>query len=715
MLTLTFIRTRFQGPISDWLLTALLILLVPTLAFATEEEGGLYIQSTNNESAMWSAAPQLSTDASMVISGLINRVTVQQAFSNPTEDWVNARYLFPLPQNAAVDRLRIRVGERVIEGEIQEKQKARQTFDRAAADGKKASLIEQHRSNLFSTQVANIAPNETIIVEIEYQESLHYEDGEFSLRFPTTFTQRYIPGLPMSSPTEETMRNTDEVSVDDASEIAKPAPSALAQLQNGWAVATARVPDANEITPENRDPLLDDSITFNLDIDLNMGLPVEFIESATGTINVEEVTANRYAVTLSEMAVADRDFELSWRPLAGSEPVAAMFVQHDDKEKYGLLMAMPPQSKTTNHIPQNITFVLDTSGSMYGDAMEQAKESVIYALSRLDADDYFNLIVFNDKAKRLSADALPATSDNIQNVIRGVRRLQADGGTEMVDAITLAYDSASLEGFLNQVVFITDGAIGNEDELYRLIDQGRGDRRLFTVGIGSAPNSAFMQRAAVSGKGTFTHVSSLSEVNAVMKPLFDKLSSPIMKDINVKWQNGKLLDAWPSPISDLYQSQPLTLAFVIPDDAEKLTLTGQLNDEKWTYEISLADINAGKANGIDVLWARNQIESISLNQSLTDEVKKSRITQLGLDHHIVTQHTSLVAVDKTPIRPMSETVKPHQIAPHQPKNSQPLLQSGLGSTGLLLLGLCMILLSVIAWPMMGNRKLHIFSEEGRAS
>ncbi|WP_394211325.1 marine proteobacterial sortase target protein [Enterovibrio calviensis] len=715
MLTLTFIRTHFQGPTSDWLLTALLIFLMPALAFAAEEEeGGLYIQSANSESTLWTEAPQFSTDASMVINGLINRVTVRQVFSNPTEDWVNARYLFPLPQNAAVDRLRIRVGERVIEGEIQEKQKAREIFNQAAATGKKASLIEQHRSNLFSTQMANIAPNETIIVEIEYQETLHYEDGEFSLRFPTTFTQRYIPGLPLSSVSESHAHNLDETRREQASETIKPASSALADLQNGWAVSTAQVTDANEISSEYRDPLIDDAIAFNLDIDLNMGLPVGLIESQTGNINVVEVTVGRYSVTLSEMAIADRDFELSWRPLAGAEPVAAMFVQHGDNENYGLLMAMPPQSKTSNPIPQNITLVLDTSGSMYGDAMDQAKESVIYALSRLDSDDYFNLIVFNDKAKRLSANALPANNDNIQSVIRGVKRLEADGGTEMVDAITLAYDSAALDGYLNQVVFITDGAIGNEEELYRLIDQGRGDRRLFTVGIGSAPNSAFMQRAAVSGKGAFTHVGSLNEVNAVMKPLFDKLSSPIMKDIDVKWQNGKPVDAWPSPISDLYQSQPLTLAFVIPEDAETLTLSGQLNDDKWTYEISLADMNAEKANGIDVLWARNQIESITLNQALNSEVKKSRITQLGLDHHIVTKHTSLVAVDKTPSRPMSETATPHQIAPHQPKNVQPLLQSGLGSTGLVILGCCMVFMSLSAWSMTGRRREFSF-EKGRLS
>ncbi|MFL7024175.1 marine proteobacterial sortase target protein [Enterovibrio norvegicus] len=732
-----------------WTLALLLFIATPFVTLANEQEGGLFLQMVNSHQNLWSEAPQLSTDADMEVNGLINRVTVTQTFTNPTDSWVNARYLFPLPQNAAVDRLTIRVGERIIVGEIQPKQKARDAFDKAAVEGKKTSLVEQHRSNLFSTQIANVAPEETIIVEIEYQETVKYEDGEFSLRFPTTFTQKYIPDLPVPSvgqlsPAEKAIQSDSanalvhaEVVVGSNEEANSPENAAtaissgdsvsqetpvLAQMQNGWAVATPQVPDANEITPDYRDPLIDGDIQFTLSIDLNTGLELDAVESPSAAINVQQISLTRYAVTLSQMELANKDFELIWRPTAGFSPVAAMFVQDtametsanssvelESETRYGLLMAMPPQTNERTSIPQNITFVLDVSGSMFGDAMEQAKEAVIYALNRLDANDYFNLIIFNDETAYLSDTPLIASLKNIGETISVVESLKADGGTEMAGAIKLAYEYAPKENYANQIVFITDGAIGNEAELYTLIQEGLGNRRLFTVGIGSAPNSAFMQRAAISGKGTFTHIGQLNQVVSALQPLFDKLSSPVMQDIKVTWQDGTPVDAWPSPVPDLYKHQPLTLAFKIPSEAKTLNLSGKLNQQEWQYSIDLENVGAGQATGIDVFWARKQIESITLDQTLSADQKEKRITQLGLDHHIVTKHTSLIAIDQTPTRPLDEKAASFSINPHKPQNSANgsngvMLQSGLGSTMAMLFGGLIVILSVFAWCWSGRMR-----------
>ncbi|MGF1706989.1 marine proteobacterial sortase target protein [Enterovibrio baiacu] len=725
-----------------WTLALLLFIATPFVTMANEQEGGLFLQMVNSHQNLWSEAPQLSTDADMEVNGLINRVTVTQTFTNPTDSWVNARYLFPLPQNAAVDRLTIRVGERIIVGEIQPKQKAREAFNKAAAEGKKTSLVEQHRSNLFSTQIANVAPEETIIVEIEYQETVKYEDGVFSLRFPTTFTRKYIPGLPVPSvgelsPAEQAIQsdsannhitsrdngesNGETNGVENAATAissngsASQAAPVLAQMHNGWAVATPQVPDANEVTPDYRDPLIDGDIQFTLSVDLNTGLELDAVESPSAAINVQQISLTRYVVTLSKMELANKDFELTWRPTAGFSPVAAMFVQETEMEtsanssvelesetRYGLLMAMPPQTNERTSIPQNITFVLDVSGSMFGDAIEQAKEAVIYALNRLDPNDYFNLIIFNDEAAYLSDTPLIASLKNIGETIAVVESLKADGGTEMVGAIELAYSYEAKENFANQIVFITDGAIGNEAELYALIQEGLGNRRLFTVGIGSAPNSAFMQRAAISGKGTFTHIGQLNQVVSALQPLFDKLSSPVMQDIKVTWQDGTPVDAWPSPVPDLYKHQPLTLAFKIPSDAKTLNLSGKLNQQTWNYSIDLKNVGAGQATGIDVLWARKQIESITLDQTLSVEQKEQRITQLGLDHHIVTKHTSLIAIDQTPTRPLDENAASFNINPHKPHNAANgsngvMLQSGLGSTMAMLFGGLILILSMFAW------------------
>ncbi|WP_255555373.1 marine proteobacterial sortase target protein [Enterovibrio paralichthyis] len=635
----------------------------------------------------WLAAPQLSTSVQMKVTGLITRAKVEQRFTNPSDDWVDVRYLFPLPEDAAVDHLRIYVGERIIEGEIQPKAKAREQFNQAATEGKKASLVEQHRANLFSTQLANVAPGETIRVLIEYQDTVRYENSHFSLRFPTTFTQRYIPGPPES----ELITQADSESASD---------TPLTRLHNGWAIPTETVPDATEITGEYRDPLLDDPIDFTLEVDLNAGLPIENIQSAAAEINVEALSSGRYIVTLSEANIANQDFVLTWEPQASATPSAALFVDEKEGQRFGLLMAMPPNSKNTEIIPQNITFILDVSGSMYGDSIAQAKEALRFGLQQLRPESYFNLIIFNDSAKKLSTAPIAASRENIAKVTRFIQKLEADGGTEMASAISKAFHSAPLEGYLNQIVFITDGAVGNEEALFNQIQHGLGSRRLFTVGIGSAPNAYFMKRAAIAGKGTFTFVGNTNQVTSGLKPLFEAIAKPVMRDIQVQWKDGSSVDAWPDPIADLYQNLPLQIAFKIPEGQNSLVVRGTQNAESWQQQIDLQSVTPAKASGIDVIWARKKIESLELNTQIDADDKEAQITALGLAHHLVTKHTSLIAVDKTQSRPDDAETTPALILPHAPKNNLIMLQSGLGSHLDILFGALITAISLIGFCLL---------------
>ncbi|MDD1780673.1 marine proteobacterial sortase target protein [Enterovibrio sp. ZSDZ35] len=687
MYSLKLFGVRFTGALGDWSLAVVLTFVLCASVQATEKDNGLYLQPVSEEIGQWTQAPQLSTDADMVINGIVNRATVTQAFTNPTEQWVHARYVFPLPQNASVDRLYIRVGERIIEGEIQPKQKARDQFELAASQGKKASLIEQHRSNLFSTAVSNIAPGETIHVTIEYQEIVAYQDGEFSLRFPTTFTHRYVPT------TQSSPLLVDETLV-------------VNRLQNGWAIPNSRVPDANAITPEQRDPMLEDPISFNLSIDINMGLPIADINSDTASLNITEISPSRYSVSLSESDIANRDFVLSWSPQSGSEPAAAMFIENREDAKYGLLMMVPP-SVNTEPLKKNTTFVLDVSGSMYGEAIEQAKEAVIYGLSKLGPDDHFNIIYFNDQAYRISDTPLQASLSNIGLATHVVEQLNADGGTEMLSAIDAAFSIPTLPDALNQIVFVTDGAIANESELYTEINRGLGDRRLFTVGIGSAPNTSFMQRAALAGKGTFTHIGNLNNVSKQLERLFQKLSSPVLHSLSMTWEDGSTIDAWPNPIPDLYSQQPLVQVFRFDGENKMMSISGRLQDSEWKQDIDTTTIMPSEASGLNVLWARMQIESVRLNPAIADSVREKTITDLGLKHHIVTKYTSLIAIEKTPSRPAESNAEVHVIKPMPPKGSQStLLQSGLGSDRDLYLGLFLLIMSLIGFTTMKYKGDH---------
>ncbi|MFD2179825.1 marine proteobacterial sortase target protein [Veronia pacifica] len=672
------------------LIVASTILTASVSAAPDSDDVGLHYQLNGTRHAV----PLLSTKVTMKTSGLINRASVVQTFTNPSNTWIHGRYVFPLPDTAAVDRLKMIIGDRIVEGEISPKVAARKQYEKAKTEGKKASLIEQHRPNIFSTEVANIGPGETVKIEIEYQETVSYRDGEFSLMFPTVVAPRYIPGLGNREPEpaiDDSLTSDVQNNEQSSPAVSFPAErSALSglvtqmpELNRGWAKNNTRVPDAKEITPYYRNPT-DSELPFEITVELDAGLPLSSILSPTFTIKTDKQGEGRYAITLGHPDISDRDFILNWRPRASAAPQAALFVQPDaqDGNSYGLLMTMPPQainkagSIVTSSMRKDVMFVLDVSGSMEGESIRQAKAALWYGLRKLSADDTFNLIIFNDKTSRYSDSPLLATEKNLRDVSTFIAGLEANGGTDMLPALHRALDQPPGEGQLGQVVFITDGSVGNESELFQEIQQMLGDWRLFTVGIGASPNRYFMERAAVAGKGTYSYIGNTDKVDKKMRILFDRLSTPSMRDISLATDKGKL-DFWPKPIPDLYLQEPLLVAFRIPKGANEVLVNGKLADTPWHHSVPLGDIaQQAQATGIDVLWARNQIKSINLNPEISAEDKKTMITQLGLTHHIVTAHTSLVAVDKTPVRPVDASAVEKGIAIHRPAGMTMALPTG---------------------------------------
>jgi Ca-activated chloride channel family protein len=261
--------------------------------------------------------------------------------------------------------MEIRIGERVIKGVIQEKAQARKTYNAAKAQGKKAALVEQTRPNLFQQAVANIAPGETITVKLSYVQTVDYDNGEFGFRFPMTLTPRFIPaGTPTGSPGSIDSSETDE-------------PQQLSPNTKGWAVPTSEVPDAHLITP--RMTSVDGELTnpISIEIELDPGLELQEIGSPYHNISVKK-EEGQYRVELVEGRVSmDRDFVLNWRPVVGDEPRAAVFRETLDGEDYLLLMMLPPSvSSGAQPIARDMVFVIDTSGSMQGTSIEQAKASL---------------------------------------------------------------------------------------------------------------------------------------------------------------------------------------------------------------------------------------------------------------------------------------------------------------------------------------------------
>jgi len=589
------------------------------------------------------AVPAVATEAEIRVSGIVARAVVRQTYRNPYDTWFEGLYVFPLPENAAVDHLRMKVGDRIIEGDIQERQAARAQYEQAKSSGRRAALVEQERPNIFTTSVANIPPRGEIVVEIEYQQTLRYDSGSFSLRFPMVVGPRYIPGAPAEGQGAGT----------------------------GWAQNTDQVPDAARITPPVLDPAKHAPTNpVRLKVVLDAGVPLARVDSPYHAIVQRETEGGGRVIELAEGSVpANQDFELTWTPAASHAPQAALFTEQLGDKRYALLMVMPPAKEVAAaRLPREVVFVIDTSGSMSGSSIAQAREALELAIARLSERDSFNVIEFNSYAKALYDDARPATAANRDNAVRWVRRLQAQGGTEMALALNLALNGRENPGRVRQVIFLTDGAVGNEDGLFKLIKDKLGDSRLFTVGIGSAPNSHFMGKAAQTGRGTFTYIGRIEEVKEKMGQLFAKIESPVLKGVDIAWSGS--VEAWPKRMPDLYLGEPIVVSAALDklDGDIKLSgLRGEVNEKPWHATLPLADARTGK--GMGVLWAREKIASLidSQRDGAKEEAVRDAVVEVALAHHLVSKYTSLVAVDKTPVRPKADELQSGAIPTNLPE------------------------------------------------
>src|SRR5262249_37271772 len=350
---------------------------------------------------------------------------------------------------------------------------------------------------------------------------------------------------------------------------------------------------------------------------------------------------------------ADRDFELVWEPAAGMIPAAAVFTEGRDDGVYALLVVTPPAPSTqaTRRAPREVVFVIDNSGSMAGTSIEQAKAALKMALARLAPTDTFNVIRFNHTMEALFEVPRPATPDQLMLAARWVDRLQATGGREMRQPRERGLAGGEGDGRLRQVVFLTDGGVGNEEELFAIIRRSLGDRRLFTVGIGSAPNSHFMREAARHGRGTFTYIGAVSEVQEKMTALFRKLESPALTDLKLDLPGIRRADVLPDPVPDLYLGEPVVGAFRAATLPPPAVLRGRLGTTTWEREVAVE--RAVENAGLATHWGRAKIGALldARRGGADDEAVRHAVIDVALAHHLVSPYTSLVAVDVTPVRP----------------------------------------------------------------
>ncbi|HKX55885.1 MAG TPA: marine proteobacterial sortase target protein, partial [Xanthomonadales bacterium] len=637
-------RWQNRGLLALCLLLATLFLLRSGTAQAqalADETWGLEFHGDGQQQQ----AVALDTLIDADINGLVARVDVQQRFRNTGRHWSEAVYRFPLPVGAAVDRLHIRVGQRVIEGEIKEKQEARRQYQQARDNGVIAALVDQPHANRFETRLANIGPDEEITVSISFLQRVDFREGEYSLQIPFTFTPRWdaASSSSLAATTLDTVINPDP-----------------AGLQHG----------AQNFV--GQPPLQDHRL--ELQLKLRSALQLKHISSRFHDMDIHPGLGGYDLSLVNPDTRTDRMFELNWAPDLGSAPQAALSTWDDGDSVFALLMLAPPLAEATEPQEREVVFIIDTSGSMQGLALDQARAALYQGLSRLKEGDLFNLVEFNSDSYTLFHSSVPADGNYLEEALNFIEGLEADGGTNMApalhDAMTLpAYAArAGQPALLRQIVFITDGSVGNEQELVQQIAQELGDSRLFTVSIGSAPNTGFMRKAAEIGRGSHTHIGQLEDVGQRMNQLWQRIEHPALQNIEVDW--GMQADYYPEIIPDLYAGEPLWLVARLPAQPGQVVLRGDLNGLEWEQET--APHPGAGSDSLATLWARGRVEALQDSRLFLDTdagALRQSIIDVALEFGLLTQYTSLVAVDHTPVRPAAEGLAQEQIANLLPAGS----------------------------------------------
>lgn len=594
-------------------------------------------------------APMVATDVKMDIAGPVIRTTLSQTFQNTSDEWVEGIYVFPLPENAAVDQLRIVVGGRLIEGQIKEKKQAKKIYETAKAQGKKASLVEQLRPNMFTASVANIGPHEAVAIQIEYQDKSNIKQGVASLTYPMTVGPRFSP------PAEVVKLATADGGA---------MPVVLDPVLDRHLISPPLMNPKDELTEYLRLPV-------SININLEAGFNVADISSPYHDISVERIDDDSARITLAAGEVpANRDFQLKWKAGFSSEPQRAVFTETIGETSYLMTMVSPPLPEAKDDIKSHareMLFIVDTSGSMGGTSITQARRALKMGLERLSPEDSFNVTRFSSDYSKLFDRPLPATDANIRKALRYVGRLKADGGTMMRPALNDNLQTKSDRKRLRQIVFITDGAIGNEAELFALIQDKLGDARMFPVGIGSAPNRFFMSRAAKFGRGTMVMIGKIDEVETQMGELFAALENPVLTNLQLSLKDSG--EAYPSRLPDLYDGEPVVSIVKLASNElpRSLTISGQYADSPYKGRLDLSQ--ATPAKGLSVLWARSKIADLEERRFNREGAAKidTEILKTALDHHLVSRLTSLVAVDITPSRDMSDPLTSLQVPTQLPE------------------------------------------------
>lgn len=588
-----------------------------------ETSGSLMVAGPDGQ--MKGQCPLKHTAVRAEISGFLSRVVVTQNFENPFKEKIEAVYVFPLPQNAAVDDMTMVIGERVVRGKILPREEAQAVYEAARASGQVASLLDQERPNIFTQSVANILPGEKIKITISYVETLKYDNGAYEFVFPMVVAPRYVPGAATSQ-----------------------------RVGNSFAPNTDQVPDAKRITPRPVPMGTRAGHDISLDITLDAGMAIDSVDSKTHQVSIERPSLGSAKIKLKDLdTIPNKDFILRF-DVSGSAIRDAVITHRLDKGGFFTMILQPPDRVTAEDVmPKELVFVLDTSGSMGGFPIEKAKETMKLALQNLYPSDAFNLITFSGDTHILFDQPVPATRENLEKAQAFLASRQGGGGTEMMTAIKAALEPSDKQDHVRIVCFLTDGLVGND---MAIIDEVKKhpNARVFAFGIGSSVNRFLLDEISEEGRGEVQYVGLNDDGSAAAKRFHERIRNPLLTDISVEWDGVNVSDVYPRRIPDLFSAKPVVLTGRYLNSGNgTLRLKGKMAGNDFVREIPVSfPENDARHDVLPALWARQRIGDLmtqdytGIQQQTVRSDLKETITQLGIEYRLMTQFTSFVAVEE---------------------------------------------------------------------
>jgi len=642
--------------------------------------GELCLYKGNNQIRL----PLKSVNIQATVADRIADVTVEQEFHNPCSDPLEAVYTYPLPGGCAVSFFQLKVGDQIIVGKVQERQQARQVYQQALADGKRAALLEQERDDVFTVSLGNLPPGDHVVVTVKYSEKLpYYDNGTTELRLPLVVAPRYIAGEPLERD----------------------------QVGSGTELDTIEVPDASRISP----PRLAPGVNPNVDVSISVKLLNQTaMENLSCSQHATKFSADAAAVTISLSRtdeLLDRDFVLRWK-IAGEEikPRFLVFAAKDaekpgsagvppasEKPSFGMLSMVPPKDAEVEMPGRDIIFVLDRSGSMHGLKMVSAVRACSYLVAALGPKDRFAILAFDDAFDwmPIENDAntdhfLVADQAGIESGTKYLRKIEARGGTELnralVSALKVMKNRTDTAKRAPVIVVLTDGQVGNEVGILRNIQTDLSDNRIFTIGIDTAVNDGFLKRIAALAGGTCTFVQPGTQLEEALNQVGREIGRVLVTDMKLTGKGCKIAkdSIAPGRIPDLYEGRATSCFFQLNSVAKNATIeiVGRLPDGSIFRQCVPSEHVEVKA--LAQLWAKAHVVDLEdlyriaaaptgwelpavIMPPAEREALKEQIVKLAIEHNLLTRFTAFVAVHEEEVVSDPSRLRTVVQAVHEPQ------------------------------------------------